>query len=56
MKGNAVELTPDELYKSAMRMRVTRAGLLKIMRENDEKAAAKDADAVIKEYAVTKLT
>jgi hypothetical protein len=43
-------LTPEQLYKSAMRMRLTRAGLLKIMRENDAKAAAKDADAVIKEY------
>lgn len=39
-------LTPEELYKRAMRLRLTRAGLLKIMRENDAKASAKDADAV----------
>lgn len=45
-------LTPEQLYKSAMRMRLTRAGLLKIMQENDEKAAAKDADAVLVRYAV----
>jgi hypothetical protein len=48
------QLTPEELYRRAMRLRLTRAGLLKIMRENDEKAAAKDADTVMKEYAVTK--
>lgn len=48
-------LTPEELYRSAMRMRLTRAGLLKIMRENDAKAADADADAVMKEYAVTKV-
>lgn len=47
-------LTPEELYKSAQRMRLTRAGLLKIMRENDQKAAAKDADAIIMRHAVTK--
>lgn len=47
-----VTLTPDELYKSAMRMRLTRAGLLKIMRENEAKAADADADAVIMRYAV----
>lgn len=46
------ELTPDELYKSAMRMRLTRAGLLKIMRENDAKATAKDADAVIRTFVI----
>jgi hypothetical protein len=45
-------LTPEQLYKSAMRMRLTRAGLLKIMRENDAKAAAKDADAVMLQHAV----
>jgi hypothetical protein len=48
----SVTLTPEELYKSAMRMRLTRAGLLKIMRENDAKAAAKDADAVMLQHAV----
>lgn len=45
-------LTPEQLYKSAMRMRLTRAGLLKIMRENDARAAAKDADAVILQHAL----
>lgn len=39
------ELTPEELYKSCMRMRLTRAGLLKIMRENEAKANAVDSDA-----------
>lgn len=37
----------EALYKSAMRMRLTRADLLKIMRENEERESAKkDADAV----------
>lgn len=49
-----VTLTPEELYKSAQRMRLTRAGLLKIMRENDAKATDADADAAVIEYAVTK--
>jgi hypothetical protein len=31
------ELTPTELYKRAMRLRLTRAGLLKIVRENEQK-------------------
>lgn len=51
-----VELTPEELYKSAMRMRLTRAGLLKIMRENDAKATDADADAVIQGYVLTKTS
>lgn len=37
-----------------MRMRLTRAGLLKIMQENDAKAAAKDADAVIKTFVTSR--
>lgn len=47
-----ITLTPEELYKSALRMRLTRAGLLKIMRENDAKAAEADADAVIKTFVI----
>ena len=43
-------LNPDaeKLYRSAMRMRLTRAGLLKIMRENEERELTKisNADAV----------
>lgn len=35
------KLTPEELYKRAMRLRLTRAGLLKIMKSNEEKAKAK---------------
>lgn len=35
-----------------MRMRLTRAGLLKIMRENDAKATETDADAVLKNYVL----
>ena len=49
-------LTPEQLYKSAMRMRLTRAGLLKIMRENDSKAAEKDADAVMIQHAVDRAS
>lgn len=37
------ELTPEELYKSAMRMRLTRAGLLRIMKENEQRDADKQA-------------
>ena len=47
-------LTPDELYKRAMRLRLTRAGLLKIMRENDAKASSADADNVLRDYAVSR--
>lgn len=47
-------LTPEELYKRAMRLRLTRAGLLKIMRENE--ATDADADAVIKNFAVEQLS
>lgn len=49
-------LTPEELYKRAMRLRLTRAGLLKIMRENEAKATDADADAVIKNFAVEQLS
>jgi hypothetical protein len=35
------KLTPEELYKRAMRLRLTRAGLLKIMRENEEREKSK---------------
>ena len=47
-------LTPEELYKRAMRLRLTRAGLLKIMRENAAKASEKDADNVLRDYAVSR--
>ena len=40
-----IELTPEELYKSCIRMRLTRAGLLKIMRENEAREAEVDNDA-----------
>lgn len=52
-------LEPDaeKLYRSAMRLRLTRAGLLKIMRENEAREAVKlsnaDADAVDNADAVT---
>lgn len=46
-------MTPEELYKSSMRLRLTRAGLLKIMRENEERDTAADA---VNADAVTKLT
>lgn len=45
-------LTPQDLYARAMRLRLTRARLLKIMRENDAKAAEKDADAVMKSFVI----
>lgn len=49
-KDMPMPLNPDaeKLYRSAMRMRLTRAGLLKIMRENEERELTKisNADAV----------
>jgi hypothetical protein len=41
-------VTPEELYKSSLRLRLTRAGLLKIMRENE----ARDAVRITKVDAV----
>lgn len=38
-----LEANAEALYKSAMRQRLTRAGMLKIMRENEERDAARDA-------------
>jgi hypothetical protein len=35
------QLTPGELFKRASRLRLTRAGLLRIMKENEERARSR---------------
>jgi len=43
---------PEDLYAREMRLRLARAGLLKIMRESATEATDTDADAVIRDYAM----
>ena len=39
------ELSAQELYKRSLRVRLTRAGLVKIMRENEARERAKDDES-----------
>lgn len=43
---------PEDPYSRVMRLRLARAGLLKLIRESDGKATDTDADAIIKAYVV----
>ena len=44
-EGAPRNLTLNELYRSAMRMRLTRAGLVKIMEENERRDALRSTEA-----------
>lgn len=44
----------EDHYSRVMRLRLVRAGLLKIMQESDGEATETDADAVIRDYVVTR--
>jgi len=43
---------PEDLYAREMRLRLARAGLLKIMRESGTEATDTDADVVIRDYVL----